>query len=311
MPFSIGDKTLSSMLRRNLDKAKADETVSIQKMATGSKLEAGPTKPTDIAIAQKMEHRIRSLSAAKRSVNDAVSLMQTVDSTINEITNIITRMKEINLSAASSTVSDQERRYLFIEFQALHNEIDRIAKTTEFNGMPLLNGESDRVPDEMLFRIDDPYIQDSVFGDGEDLNTVVFTGLKGIQATTEALGLESAADLLEDSSEEEGVELEDVEELMVPDDDEYFATSYDQGIAILSTHRAVLGAMQSRFMRSLDFMDVYQENIAAAKSRIADTDYAEEVTNLIQSRIRVSATTSLLAQTNLSGNNTLQLIRQL
>ena len=204
----------------------------------------------------------------------------------------------------------KERRFLFIEFDALYDEINRIALTTEFNGIPLLNGESDLTPEQLIFRVGDPFISDSGFDD-TDINTIQFEGLRDITATTEALGLRSVRDLLDDSDDEEGIELEDAEEMLLPEDEDLFPTVYDEAVTKLSAHRAVFGALQTRLHKTLDFIDVYEENIAAAKSVIADTDYAKEVSNFVQAKINTSATTALLAQANINSNQTFQLLSSL
>ena len=313
MAFNISDKTLSQRLNRYLSKAKKEETNSLSKLASGTVFIPEDPMPAERAIAEKMEFKVRALSASKRNINDALSLLQTAEASMSEINHMITRMKEINIAAASTTVSDQERRYLFIEYEALHDEINRISLTTDFNGIPLLNGNSDAAPETLIFRVGDPSSVDdsSLVDSGDDINTVRLENFKSVDTTTLALGINSAAEILSDSNEEEGIELEDVEEMLIPEDDDIFATVYDQAISNLSTQRAIFGGLQSRLHRSLDYIDVYQENIAAAKSKISDTDYASEVTNMLQSKIKATAATSLLAQSNLMGSRTLQLLNSI
>jgi flagellin len=303
---SINDKTITDRLNRDLRQAKAREADSLSKLSSGSVFTSQSPKPAERALAEKMEFRLRSLSSAKRNVNDAVSLLQTAESSLSEINNIVTRMKEINVTGASTTVSDQERRFLFIEYQALFDEMNRIAITTEFNGIPLLNGKSPKTPEELIFRLDD-----AISGDYPDINTITMTGLKAINATPVGLGIQSAIDLLRDTTSSEGISLRDVAELLEPSDSDEFSTIYDEAINLLSTKRAVFGSLQSRLNTSMDFIDVYQENIAAAKSKIADTDYAEEVANLVRNKISIASTTSLLAQSNLRTNVAFQLIKSL
>ena len=305
MGFNISDKTLSSRLRRYLSKAKKEETNSLSRLASGTVFVPEDPKPAERAIAEKMEFRIRALTASKRNINDAMSLLQTAESSMAEINNMITRMKEVNIAAASTTVSDQERRYLFIEYEALHDEINRITQTTEFNGIPVLNGSSSKAPETLIFRVGDPFRgEDS----DDDINTIKFEGFKTVDTSTQSLGLNSAKELLEDSNDEEGIELEDVEEMLLPEDDEIYATVYDQAIAGLATQRSEFGGLQSRLNRALDYIDVYQENISAARSKITDTNYAEEVTNMVEAKIRSQASTALLAQSNIQSNHTLQLL---
>jgi flagellin len=307
MRFGLTDKYITDNLSRHLEDAREKRADSMEKLSSGSVFTSKDPRPAERALAERMEYRLRSLSSSKKNVNDAVSLLQTADASLSEINNLIVRMKELNISGATTTVTDEERRYLFIEYEALHDELNRIAITTEFNGLPLLNGDSDRVPEELIFRIDDPYQGDDA-PDGEDVNAIVFEGLKEVIATASGLGISSARDLLQDSSSEEGITLDDAVEFMLPESDEGFGTIYDEALNKLSTQRAIFGAMQSRLNHASDFIDVYQENIAAAKSNIADTDYAKEVVKLAESNILMQATTGLLAQSNFDANLTLNLL---
>lgn len=301
---TINNKTLNNRLNRYLKKANEKQADSLSQLVSGSRFTPDNPRPSERALSEKMEYRLRGLAAAKRNANDAVSLLQTGESSLEEINNIITRMKEINLTAGSTTISDNERKYLFIEYEALHEEINRIATTTEFNGIPLLDNSDQNSTEELIFRVDDPMFDEN----GEnDINTIHFEGLSSISATTESLGLMSAQDLLADSAE--GIELTDVLDMMAPEDTDLFSTVYDQAINTISTQRAIFGAMQSRLNSSLDFIDVYSENIAAAKSRIGDTDYAEASSNLAQAKIALSATTSLMAHSNFMAGLPLQLIQ--
>jgi flagellin len=307
----IGDKALTARLNRNLRKSQEQQADSLSKLSSGTVFTTEDPRPSERALAEKMEYRIRSLSAAKRNINDAVSLLQTAEDSMSEVNNMVIRLKEINVSAASTTVSDQERRFLFVEYEALHDEINRITKTTEFNGIPLLDGNSPDVPEEMVFRVGDPVFT----GDddnGTDINAIRFGGLKSVNTSTAALGIQSARSILADSSETEGIRLADVEEMLLPQSDEgEFKTVYDEAINSLATQRAVFGALQTRLNYSMNYIDVYQENIAAAKSRIAETDYAEEVSKLTAAKISSAATTAMLAQSNMNANVTQQLIQSL
>lgn len=304
MALKIIKNATNANLNRHLGKHSDSVADSLEKLSSGTVFTKKDPRPSERAIAEKMEQRVRSLGAAKRNINDAISLIQTAESSMSEISNMISRMKEINMTAASSTVGDQERKFLFIEYEALHSEINRIATNTEFNGIPLLNGSRDDVPESLTFRVDDPNIVDDV-----DINAIKFEGLKQVDATTESLGIRSAVELLEDTDSDEGISLEDAQEMLIPEDDEAFQTVYDRAVSILGTQRAIFGSMQGRLTYAKDFNEVFQENIQAAKSKIADTDYAEEVSKLTQARIGMAATTSLLAQANIDGNLALNLVR--
>ncbi|MBF0442506.1 MAG: flagellin [Oligoflexales bacterium] len=308
MGTTINDKVIAEQLTNNLDRIRKRNLDSLEKLSSGQVFTKEDPRPSERALAERLELRLRALSASKKNINDAVSLLQTAEAGLSEINNMITRMKELNATAASTTIDDKDRRYLFIEYEALFDEINRIAVTTNFNGIPLLNGQAENAPKSLVFRVDDPFIPDKGSRE-DDLNMINFEGIQSIVATTEGLKLASAKEILEDAEDEGGVvPIESAQELMVPEDEDLFNTSYDQALNILSTHRAVLGSMQERLNRAMDFNAVYAENIAAAKSKIADTDYAKEVTKMAQNNILIQATTGLIAQTNLNTAMTLNLI---
>lgn len=310
MAFNIKDKALQANIARNLDKARRSNSDALEKLSSGSVFTKNDPRPAERALAEGLEFKLRSLASSKTNINSAVNLLQTAESSLSEITNMVLRMKEINVAAASTTVSDKERKFLFIEYEALHDEINRIAMTTEFNGMPLLNGDSELAPEELVFRVGDPMSPDGADTDQEDINVIRFDGIKSVVATTAALGIKSAADLL-GGSDDEGIGIADVEDLMLADDDDLFDSIYDQALNSISTQRAVFGAMQSRLQRATDFLDVYQENIAAAKSSIADVDYARETSRLIESRILMQAGTAVLAQGNINAQLAMNLLNTL
>ena len=307
MAFVINNKVIAERLIGRLNRNQKENTDSLEKLSSGTVFTSEDTRPSERAIAEGLEFRLRSLSAAKKNINDAVSLIQTAESGFEEINNIMTRMKEINIAASSTTLSDFDRRFLFVEFEALYDEINRIASTTEFNGIPLLNGEDERVPESLIFRLDDP-LESELVEDGADINALVFEGIKNVTATARGLGLNSARELLLESDEEEGISIEDAEELMEPYDDEAFGTVYEEALTKLSTQRSIFGAMQTRLQKAIDYNSVYAENLAAAKSKIADTDYATEVTKMAHKNILIQATTGLLAHTNDNANIALNLV---
>lgn len=307
MTFNIKDKSLQATLERHLETSQRDNSDALEKLSSGSVFTKNDPKPAERAIAEGLEFKLRSLASSKTNVNNAVSLLQTAESSLSEVSNMVLRMKEINIAASSTTVSDNERRFLFVEYQALHDEIDRVATTTEFNGIPLLNGNSPEAPEELVFRIGDPALGDD--GDPDsDVNAVRFAGLKSIVATAAGLGIGSAAALLLGSSDHHGISIDDVEDLMQPEDTDQFATVYDEALDTISTQRAVFGGFQARLHRAIDFIDVYQENIAAAKSNIADVDYAKESTRLVESRLMMQAGTAVLAQGNINAQLALNLL---
>lgn len=311
MAFNIKDRALQANLERNFAKTQKENSDALEKLSSGTIFTKNDPKPAERALAEGLEFKLRSLASSKRNINSAVSLLQTAESSLSEISNMVLRMKEINVAAASTTVSDKERRFLFIEYEALHDEINRIATTTEFNGIPLLNGDSENAPEELVFRVGDPFTPEDDTTDSDDINAIHFDGLKTVVATTVGLGIQSARELLTSSSEDEGIALEDVEDLMATEDPDLFPTVYDQALNTISTQRAVFGGLQSRMQRATDFIDVYQENITAAKSSIADVDYAKEISRLVESRLMLQAGTAVLAQGNINAQLALGLLNSI
>ncbi len=311
MAFNIKDRALQATLERHVDQAQRENANAMERLSSGTVFTRGDPQPAERALAEGLEFKLRSLASSKRNINSAVSLLQTAESSLSEVSNMVLRMKEINVAAASTTVSDKDRRFLFIEYEALHDEINRVATTTEFNGIPLLNGASENAPEELVFRVGDPFPGEGDSSDSDDVNAIHFSGLKNVIATTVGLGLKSARDLLVSSTEQEGLSLNDVEDLMAPEDPDQFPTVYDEALNAISTQRAVFGGLQSRMQRATDFIDVYQENITAAKSSIADVDYAKEVSRLVESRLMLQAGTAVLAQGNINSQLALGLLNSI
>lgn len=306
MTFILNDKATAIKLNRALDQTRRQASDSLAKLSSGQVFTAEDPRPADRALAEGLEHKLRGLAASKRNINDGISLLQTAESGFSEISNMLMRMKEINTAAASSTLTTQERKFLFIEYQALHQEVDRIAATTEFNSIPLLDGQNEKVPEELVLRVGETFRTDQT--EEGDWNTLRFQNLKQVVATTAGLGLKPVADLL--ANADEGIEREDAEDLMEPDDS-HFASIYDEALDKLSGFRAMYGAMQTRLAKAIDYNDVVSENIAAARSKIADVDYAEEVAKLTQNNIMMNTTTALLAQNNLAAGIGLNMIQSL
>lgn len=297
MGVNIGDKSNSMSLERYLRKAQEANQDALEKLSSGTVFTRKDPRPSERAISESLEFKIRGLMAAKRQVSDAASMLQTAESAFNEVNNIILRMKEIGVAATNTTITDRDRRYLFIEYEALHDEINRIATTTTYNGIPLLNGADPNAPEDLVFRLGDPTSSEDAI-DGTDVNTITFEGFRNVLATTTGLGISSARDLLI-GTDDEGISVSDVADILIPEDSTY-STVFDEALSRLTEQRSVFGALQQRMQRALDFTDVYQENLAAAKSNIADTDYAKEASNYARSKILLNAATSLLAQGNVS-----------
>lgn len=303
----IGDKSLQQTLQRSLEKNIRENADSMEKLSSGSVFTQFDNRPSDRALAEGLSFKIRGLAASKRNINDAVSFLQTADSGMQQVNDMVLRMKEINVAATNTTISDQDRKFLFMEYQALHDEIQRVSETTTFNGIPVLNGMADNAPDRLIFRVGDPQLTDQMGSADDDVNSIIFEGMKDVVATPTGLGLGSVQDFLSGLESHDGISILDAFDLLTPMDSTY-ATVYDEAIDSLANMRAIYGGMQSRMHRALEYSDVLSENLSAARSNIADTDYAAEVSRMAQSRILMQAGTAVLAQANFANNLSLTLI---
>lgn len=296
--------TGNGTLQNNLEKARRDQEASLERLSSGTIFTRSDPKPAERALSDSLSSRIRELASYKRNANDGVGLVQTADSALGEVSNIVIRLKEIATQASSATLSDNERKFLFVEYQSLYEEIDRIAKTTSFNGMDLLNGNSGlgEAGSSIGFRVGKPS------ADGErDANLIKLDGLAEVVADTERLGLRSARDLLGQS---DGVTLDDVESVF-DSDAESVSSTFDGALETIAGYRSSFGAVASRLTHVLDVLDIAHENVAAAQSRIRDVDYASESAALTKANILVQAGASLLAQGNVPAQVALTLIKGL
>ncbi|MBN2342821.1 MAG: flagellin FliC [Deltaproteobacteria bacterium] len=240
---------------------------NLSKLASGKRLNTAKDGAAELAISEKLMAQLRALNQAQRNTMDGVSMIQTAEGATSEMTGNMARMQELAVQAANGTLSDSDRSAIMEEFNALRSEIDRTAATTEFNGQKLLDGSAD-VTLQIGAR------------SGEDQTTNIQIGA----LTSSNLGDGNAviADL--DVSTQQGAR----DALTV------MQGAMDQ----VSTVRAELGAKQNTLTSTMTNLAVERENIAAANSRIADVDVAQEAAELAQNQILSQAGTSVLAQAN-------------
>lgn len=295
----------SGTVEMNLEKARRDASESLERLSSGVKFTRGNPMPAERAVSDSLSMRMRELASYKKNANDGISLVQTADSALSEVSNIVIRLKEISTAASSPTLSDQERKFLFTEYQSLFDEVDRISQTTTFNGMDLLNGNSsagDERRASIAIRVGAPAAEGA-----EDTNLIRLNNLNEIKSDTETLGLRSVRDLLNSG---DGISLDDVEEVFESTVDTV-SSSFDGALERLTGYRSAFGAVSSRLSHVMDVLDISNENMAAAQSRIRDVDYATEVSNLTRANILVQAGASLLAQGNVPAQVALTLIKGL
>jgi flagellin len=276
MGMRINTNVSSIAAQRALGITKNNLDNNLRKLSSGERITRAADDAAGLAISEKLKAHIRGLRQAKRNSDDGVSLIQTAEGGLNEISNIIIRLRELAVQAASDTVGDTERGFSDIEFQNLKDEIERISKSSEFNGRKLLDGTGGLV--EVQIGIHNDPTLDRLKYDSTETD-----------ATIERLGLHA-----ETIANKEGAQLS--------------LAKLDDALVRLNGVRANLGALQNRLQSTSNNLAVTEENFSAANSRIRDVDIASETADLTRNNILSQAGVSVLAQANQSTNAALKLI---
>jgi flagellin len=259
-----------AITRGNLDK-------SLERLASGSRINHAGDDAAGLAISENLKAQIRGMRQAKRNALDGVSLIQVSEGGLNEISNILTRLRELGVQSASDTIGDVERGFTDREYQSLKQEIDRIANVTSFNSIPLLNGKAG------IFEIQVGTHNNPI------LDRIVYNGERS-DSSLDALKLGG-----ESVATKQGAQLS----LSVVDD----------ALIRVNSIRADMGALQNRLQSTINNLAITDENLSAANSRIRDTDFAEEVSEQTKNNILMQSGISVLGQANNTNQATLKLLQ--
>lgn len=261
--------------QRNLVGSQRNIQNSMSQLSSGSRINKSADDAAGLAISENMKAQMRSSAQARRNANDGISLVQTAEGALAEISNISTRMRELGIQAASDTVGIRERGYIDLEIQQLKGEMDRIANTASWNSVKLLDGTTPVFDFQVgLYATDDDVIS---FDSGNNV------------ATLQALGL---AEL--DFSTKEGARMA--------------IDTLDEAQGTINGIRSNIGALQNRLTSTVDTLAVTEENLAAANSRIRDTDIAAVSSEMARNSVLLQAGTATLAQANQMNNLALKLL---
>jgi flagellin len=249
---------------------------SFAQLSSGSRITKSADDAAGLSISENLRSMTRSYQQASRNANDGISMLQVAEGGLNEISNIMTRLRELGIQASSDTVGERERGFINNEVKQLTQEADRIAKTTRYGGTNLIDGTGDGFD-----------FQVGVNNDAELDRISFFAG--DTNATGSNLGYDSF-----DFSTKEGAQ----EALMKIDEAQTKTNGY----------RASLGALQNRLSSTIDNLGVAYENISAANSRIRDTDISQATAELTKNNILLNASVSTLSQANVAPQLALKLI---
>lgn len=275
MGLRIATNIASQSVQKNLRAVSEQSDASLNKLSSGKRINKAADDAAGLAISKNLEAQTKGLRQATRNANDGISLVQTAEGGLNEVSNILIRMRELTVQAASDTVGENERGLLDKEYQQLVNEVDRISQSTTFNGKNLLNGEGDTMDFQVgSFAGEQNRIQ---FDTGQSDATAGSVGISGT-------GIADKGDALG------SIEV------------------IDEAIGSISGQRATLGAIQSRLQSTVSNLEVQTINQDSARSVIQDVDVAQESANLAASSVIKNAGISTLAQANNLPNSALRLI---
>jgi flagellin len=276
MGFRINTNIASLSAQRSLSVNNRQAESNLSKLSSGSRITKAADDAAGLAISEKLNANIRSLKQADRNANDGISMVQTAEGGLNEVSSILTRMRELAVQTSSDTVGDVERGMTNMEYQNLKLELERISQVTEFNGKKLLNGDGDTY--DFQIGANNDAFQDRISYDARQVNSRMENlCLAEIDVSTKEGSQESLA-------------------------------TVDSAIEKVSGFRAFLGGIQNRLVSTSNNLQVNVENISAANSRIRDVDYAEATATKAKNDILSAAGTSVLAQANMSGQSALKLI---
>ena len=261
---------------------------AMEQLSTGKKINSASDNAAGLAISTRMTAQIRGLDQAIRNAHDAVSMVQTAEGALDEITAMLQRMRELALQSGTGTTDSSDRSYLNAEFTALRAEVDRIATNTEWNGRPILNGNAGASTaglSSVTYQVGMNAAQTVAvtFGNFTD-STGSLSGLasKTLSAATIASAITVASGAI---------------------------GKLDLAMTAVSTQRAKFGATQNRLIHAVDNLTNVVTNAEVTRSRIMDTDYAEATSELARTQIIQQAGTAMLAQANELPGTVLQLLQ--
>lgn len=276
MGMRVTTNLASINAQKNMANSQREISKSFAQLSSGSRITKAADDAAGLSISETLKSTIRGYGQAQRNANDGMSMVAVAEGGLGEISNILTRLRELGVQASSDTVGDDERGFINKEVQQLKNESERISQATRFGKTTLLNGEGKKFEFQVDINNDD--FKDRIgFEPGE------------IKATTEALGI---ADFDFSDKHDARKALESLEGAQ----------------RTVNGYRATLGAIQNRLVSTTDNLGVAIENFSAANSRIRDADVAQSSSELTRNNILLQASVGVLAQANQQPAAALKLI---
>jgi flagellin len=276
MPIVINSNISSLEAQRNLSKTQGDQGTNFQRLSSGMRINSAADDAAGLAISENLNAQVRSFSVAERNSNNAVSMAQTAESALGQVSSILTRMRELAVQGANGDLGATDRGYLDTEFQSLRSEITRISDSTLFNGRQLLGGAATTVTFQVGINNTTSDRIDVSFG-GVDLTALglAASNLAGATAATSQAAI----------------------------------GAIDGAITNVSTRRATFGASMNRLATTVANLQSMRTNMSAAHSRIRDVDVAEETASMARNQVLSQAAVAILSQANQAPQLAMSLLR--
>lgn len=293
MGLRIRTNIASLNAQRNLNNSTTASGESMARLSSGYRINKSADDAAGLAISESMKAKTRSLEQAKRNAMDGTSMVQVAEGSMNEVSNILVRLRELATQSASDTIGNTERVFTNREYTSLVDEIQRISNTTSWNGVPLLSGQ-DAVGDDTMFTI---HVGS---GDGSKENTdQIRIGVEAMKVNIEDLGLGKEAEIGPMNIGDDFTRETAAGKLSV----------IDNALQTIASNRSYIGAQQSRLNSTVNNLGVQIENLKSANSRIRDVDFAEESATFTNNKILQQAGASVLTQANAAPEVALSLLR--
>ena len=290
--MTVINSNISSLRAANASTAASKSlATSMERLSTGKRINSAKDDAAGLAISSSMTAQIKGMNQGIRNANDGISLAQTAEGALDEVTNMLQRMRELRVQSENGTYSSSDKQNIYAEQNALADQIRSVVKNTQFNGTALFTGTTPagtaksfdiqtgaNTNDKLTISIDD-----LDFDDGANALSVVVD-----MAATGASGMVGDSTLATPA---------------VPS-----LTAFDNALKQVSTARAGLGAVQNRLESAVNNMTVGATNLSDARSRIEDTDFSTETTALAKAQILSQASTAMLSQANQSTQSVLKLL---
>lgn len=276
MGLRINTNVQSIAAQRHLGINNQMQNSALEKLSSGNRINRAGDDAAGLAISEKLKANIRSIKQATRNAADGISLVQVAEGAMNEVSNILIRLRELSIQGASDTIGDVERGFINKEIVGLKAEVDRIAGTTEFNGKKLLAGEGTDIDIQVGLK-------------NNPLEDRLTFNVKNLATNLETLGLTDVNTLTKEGAQNN---------LMM----------IDGSIQRINESRSELGALQNRLQSTINNQMIYRENLEGANSRIRDTDVAAETSELTKANILSQSTISVLSQANQNNSMALKLL---